>query len=292
MKLILSTLLFLLLLSFNSSAAQTPNGWDYNLTRRCTRTYDPTVTENYYADTSQCQKGKNAKQWTLVVESEQTANASCPGPLNQSFLINGANSPVTLGWQKHQSNLGVNWTVNMKVDHITHPHPCGTGYFTFFGFMDHVDHHGGPLPNPFNLSTSHAIFYDHYVPLGDNSARLVVGIQGWWGGKAHILEINLASENWGDAHPDPRAILVASNWSPDVEFVILHGPALGIVVNPGINSTISINWSALFNLAIANGWFSPTNGLPSVTQAAYIGVEAKGASVANLWHTDFRITSP
>jgi len=259
-------------------------GWDYNETKRCAKTPDPS-SANYYQDVAQCRRGKNAKNWTLAVQSEQAGGGSCPGPANQSFLINGANSPVTLGWYQNPSN----WTVNMKVDHVTNPHPCGAGYFTFFGFMDHVNHHGGPLPNPFQLSASHAIYYDHYVPAGDKAARMIVGAQGWWGGKAHVLEVNLASSNWGDAHGDPVAILVVPNWTPDMEFVLLDGPALGLSITPGVNAAVSIDWTALFNLAIANGWFTPLNGNPSVTQAVYIGVETKGASIADLWQTDFRV---
>ena len=286
----LKLLPFIFLLIFSSAVfADTPMGWDYDLTRRCAKTPDPS-SANYYQDVAQCLNDKKAKQWTLAVQSEPSAALSCPGPINQSFLINGVNSPVTLGWQTHQSELASNWTVNMKVDHVTHSHPCGQGYFTFFGFMNHVDLHGGPLPAPLQLSASHTVFYDHYVPNGDNAARLIVGAQGWWGGKAHVIEVNLASANWGDAHRGPIAILVAPNWTPDMEFVVLDGSALGLSVSTGTAAWVSIDWAELFSLAIQNGWFAPLNSQPSVTQAVYIGVEVKNTAIGNLWQTDFRIS--
>jgi hypothetical protein len=230
-------------------------------------------------------------RWNVIVESEKSAGVSAPGPANRSFPINTPGSPVSIDWLPHTSDMGSNWSVHLKVDQHTYPHPNGSGYFTYMGMQDHVDLNGGPLPDPAHLQSDHVISYDQWTPGSDDAARMLVGAQFYWGGKSHILEIILASSQWGDGHPDPEAIFVKSDWYGDgsAEYVVLNGAAFGLVATPGQASAVSIPWATLLARVIAKGWFTPIGTLPSVTQAVYIGIEAKNQSVADVWNTNFRI---
>lgn len=267
-----------------------PTGWDYDLRKKCAKTSSPGQA-NYFEVTDQC---LNYKRWTLVVESGNEPTGTCPPPATQSFLINGPNSPVTMQWFPHTSDLGPNWTVNMKVDHYNHPHPCGSGFFTFFGFMDQADLGGGPLPIPSELISSHLLAYNQWAPSSSDEVRLILGAQSFWNGKAHILEINAAQVNWGDAHPHPGVLSVSHNWGPNGdEFVTLYGPYWGISVPPGGGAvTRFVDWKGLIRLAADNGWFTPPaswTATHTATTAVYVGVEVKNRGVGELWHTNFRI---
>lgn len=265
------------------------SGWDYDLTKKCLKTVGQPGSENYYAVTNEC---SDAKRWTIAIASEKTPGAQY-GPANRSFLVNGPDSPVTVDWHEHKSGLGDNWTVNMKTDFVTHPHPDGDGYFTWVSMMDHVGEGGGPLPDPADLITEHRIAYNNYVPTGDNATRLIVGAQFFYGGKAHLIEINLSSTNWGDAHSDPEAVIVRGDWYGDgsLEYVTLDGAAFDLTVTPGDEKTVEIEWSDILEHVIDKGWLSPIGNQDSVTQGVFIATEVKNGAIADLWHTNFRVTS-
>lgn len=261
-------------------------GVDYNLTRRCAMT--TSGEGNVYVEPG-CPGGPN---WTLAVESERVAGVSSPGPVTRSFLINGPDSPATIAWYPHESDLGPNWTVNLKVDHATYPHPSGEGYFTWLAMMDHVGYGGGPLPGPAQLRTSHMVSYAQWDPTQEDASRLVFGAQAHWNGMAHLIEVNVRSGNWGDAHPHPGVILASSDWFGDgsMEYVALDGAYWGLTVTPGAGAQpLVFDWSSLFAEAIAQGWLLPMTE-PSATTAVYVSVEVKNRAVADLWHTDFRVS--
>jgi hypothetical protein len=184
----------------------------------------------------------------------------------------------------------------LKVDHVTHPAPaqCGTEYYTFFAFMDHVDHGGGPLPGPDKMISSHTIGYNQWSPVQGAAARLVLGAQWWWRGVAHILEIVPAMMNWTGGDPNNGWILVNKNWDGNntVQYVVLYGPCWGLSVTPGgAAEALSIDWKNILQIVIQKGWFDPFDPTtdPSATQAVYVGVETHEQAVADLWQTDFRI---
>lgn len=282
----LPALMSAMLLGVARQARAQTSGWDYDLKKQSAATTGNPGDANYFASTAQ--RDASGKRWTLVVQSEQGPGGSSPGPANRSFLINGPNSPVTLSWIPHTSDFGSNWTTRLKVDHSSYPHPSGSGYFTFFGFMDHADLGGGPLPVPNQLISSHVVYYTQWAPSASDGSRLIFGAQFWWNGKAHILEINGASANWGDSHPDPAALLVRKDWTPDMEFVLLNGPSWGITVPTGTNHTQFVNWKGILAQGISRGWFSPISG-GTMTQSVYTGIEVKNRGVNDLYQTNFRI---
>lgn len=269
-------------------AGPTPSGWDYDLTKECAITTGNPGDANYYADTKQC---TSVKHWALVVESENAPGASCPGPGNRSFPINGANSPISLSWIPHTSDIGSNWTVNLKVDQNTTPNPCGDDYFTYFGMMDHHDLNGGPLPDMTHLSSSHAVAYGEYTPRTTDSARLLVGAQVFWDGKAHILEVDLARSQWENPAAHPAGTIYVNKDFGGSEYVVLDAAYWNIAVADDSQAhTVTVPWNTLFAKAIASGWFTAPTG-PNATQAVYIGTEVKGRAVGNLYQTNFRVSS-
>lgn len=260
-------------------------GWDSNLTKRCAKTTGATSSTNYYHDSMQCDI--SGEKWTLAVESEAGLGMSCPGPVNQSYLINGSKSPISLNWINHISERGPNWTVDMKVDHISSPPTCAGPIWTWFAFMDHVNHGGGPLPAPHQVTSSHMINYSHWAPSSSGGARLIAGAQFWWGGNSHLVEIHLAQLNWGKAHPHPGVI--QRMLLPDgTEYIALYGDYWGVSVTPGIEKSINIPWNTLINQIISNGWFSSISG-SAATSAIFLAIEVKDHAIAELWHTNFRI---
>lgn len=165
--------------------AQTQSGWNYDLSRQCVATTGSADDENYWADAAQC------RRYTVVVENENTPQASCPGPANRSLPISkDGEGPIIVDQFPHESEIGPNFTVHQKVDFASWNNPCGPGYYAYLGFADMTE----ALPNPFLALASHLVSYGHWAPNG--SVRLLAGIQGFWNNKAHILEVNLASVNW------------------------------------------------------------------------------------------------
>lgn len=270
-------LVFLLISSYAN--AQTPSGWDFNLTKRCAITNGILGSYNYQ-DRTQC-PNVDWPSWTLTVESEDSPGDSCPGPVNESFLINGSNSPVQLSWIQNSYN----WTVGMVVD-TYHNLPCWGNFFTFFAFGDRVY---TVLPSKDHLTAFHLISYFEWTPNSDQAARLIVGTQLQWDGVCHILEINLASQNWGN---DPLSPTVYVNHAfNSCEYVVINGQYYGLSVpDNGTLVQAGIDWKYFIAEAIRNGWFTtPRN--PSVTQSVYIGCEVKGMATCYLWHTNFDIVS-
>lgn len=276
--------------STSGSFGSSNMGWDYNLTKKCFKTIGKPGDQNYFEINDQC--GQDGKHWLLVVESENAPGQSMPGPGNRSFLINATNSPVSMNVIPHASSLGTNWSVNLKVDHRTTPHPNGKGYFTYFGMMDHVDEKGGPLPAPKDLKVTHTISYSDWTPAADDASRMLVGAQFYYKGKAHMLEINLASSQWGDADPDPEAILVNHDFmgNGSSEFVVLDGSKFNLDIKKGVGTSVTIPWGTILQHVIQKGWFEQIGTAPNVTQAVYIGTEVKNQGVGNLWQTDFRVS--
>ncbi len=267
------------------------SGWDYDLTKKCIRTTGSPGDTNYFATTDQC--ANDGKQWTIAVQSESAPGESALGPVNRSFLVNGPNSPVTATWHPHTNEIGTNWTVNMKTDFMTQPHPAGDGHFTWFAMIDHGNQGGGPFPVPINLVSEHRIGYNSYVPFSDGASRLIAGAQFYYGGKSHLIEINLNSVQWGDSHPDPEAVHVSADWLGDgtLEYVTLDGAALGLTSTPEVEATIRIPWGDILARVIEKGWLTPIGTNESATQAVFIATETKNKVVTDLWHTNFRISS-
>ena len=271
--------------SFGGAAhAQSPSGWDYNLTKKCAKTPHPGQ-ENYYQELTECQSGKN---WTLVVEAEKVAGQSCVGPNDQSYLINGPDSPVTLNWIAHTSDLGNNWTANLKVDtsNIT---PCNNDQYTFFGFFDNADLGGGPLPGLTNLQSSHEIAYQQYAAAG-GEARLTIGAQVFWGGKAHILEILPARIGY-NTNPGLPSGVIQKVIAADTEYVILDD-SWGVKIDPtGATQFVYVDWANIYAKLIQLGMFTSPGSGQTATQAVYVAVETRNKAVTNLWHTNFRVSA-
>jgi hypothetical protein len=122
---------------------------------------------------------------------------------------------------------------------------------------------------------------------------MMLGVMAWWGGKAHILEVNLSAPGWPDGYPHSGVVLVDHDWWGDgtAEYVVFDGPWWGLSVPAdGASHEVVIPWSFLLRYAAAEGWFSPLEG-PAATQGVYNGVEVMGEAVADLYTTKFRTAS-
>lgn len=275
------------------SKALSQLGWDYNLTKRCVKSVNPQE-QNYFEDTAQC--GTSLKHWTVAIQSEQTLGGSCPGPVNQSFLINDPGSPVTMGWLPHTDEFGRNnWTVNMKTDFGSIAHPCGAGYFTWFMFMDHVDNNGGPLPRPDKTTFSTTLNFNDFVPNGATRGSALY--QGYWNGKSQLVELTFQGLNWGDNYPnDP--LVFDTKTTPEMNFVAIDGKAIGIEIPRLQDTYMAVPWHQIIQTLITKGYLqAPVGGWQnSATSAIGIGHEVHNFSpdnsvIADLWFTNFRVES-
>jgi len=275
----------------NTSVTYLESGWDFNLTHRCVKSPHPDK-ENYYQDTADCPIVD--KNWTIAVESEKDALlASCPGPVNQSFPINVGGSPLTLKWLSHQSELGDNWSVNLKTDLSTNTHPCGSGYFTWFVFMNHLGHGGGPLPRPNEVVFSATVNFNDFVP--DGHTRAIAGWEGWWDGKARAVELDFQGTGWGDNYPDDPAVVNYID-NDRTEFVTVDGSAYGIYIQKFTDTEIKIEWITILEDLILRGFLkAPSGGWENTsTYNIFLGHETKNnqpdnSVVADLWFTNFRV---
>lgn len=265
-----------LALAFASSAEASRVGADPGFRHRCVWT----ISDPIAAD--ECGEGEGRARWTFVVQSEASPLiGSCPGPFARSFPLGG---PVGLAW----APLWNGWEATISVDHRSAPHPCGPGHFTFAAMMDHREHGGGRLPRVEQLASDHRVSWALDAPAGDNAARALAGFQGWWRGKAHIVELNLAEQRWGDAHPHPGVIIHSRDWygNGSAEYVLLDAAWWGIRPAEGM---LHIAWGFLLGELERAGFLEPVAKAPNVTQAVYLGVEAKGRASASLSHSGFTI---
>jgi hypothetical protein len=248
---------------------------------RCVRT-PHRAEKNYYEDLRSCSSGKN---WTLVVEAESnTLGRSCVGPVDQSFLVNGAKSPVTLRWIRSERKSLTDWGVDMKVD--TSSGTICSNQYTFFSFMDHVEHGGGHLPALGDLHTSHALSYTQTAQ-ARGEARLTFGAQAFWDGRAHILEVLPAKIGYR-ANPGFPPGVIQKIVTPKFEYVILDD-SWGLRVKPdGLIHNVDADWAALFSKAIDLNLFARPTGETAV-QAVYVAVETHNRAMASLHQEEFDV---
>ena len=267
----------------------TPSGWDYNITKRCIKSPHPSK-DNYYEDLTQCEPG--GRNWTVAVESEKGLGKSYPGPANQSFPINQS-GPMTLLWREHVDQSGAtNWSVNLKTDFVEHAHPGGAGYFTWYAVMDHTGHNGGPLPRPNQVHFSARVHINDFVI--DGETRAFLGWQGWWDGKAYMIEVNFHLNKWGDAHSDKDIIVIHETES--FKFVCMDGSAMGISAPRKKKAEVSVAWSPIIESLVKRGIFpAPSEGWADAeTQTVFIGTEVRNNTptnsvLADLWFTNLRV---
>lgn len=252
-----------------------PSGWDYNLTK---------FHINFPL----------AKGWTVAVQSEKDLGVPCPEPKNQSFIPNLPGSPVTLNRIEHTDDQQQkNWTVNLKTDLHANTHPCGADYFTWYVFMDHADHGGGPLPRPGRVLFSLEAAYNHWLPAAHS--RGIVGFQGFWNGKAHLLELSTPSPGWGDKFPSVPQVIDYFDQAT-LEFVNASAQRYGVHFDTGQPAKlITIDWKPIMtDLAGAGHFTLPSDWNSATTTAIYVGHELHNlqptqAGVADIWFTNWRV---
>ena len=277
-----------------------PSGWDYGL-----KHWDYRYAFKH--------------SWMVAVQSEkELSGGSCPGKTNISFEPNLLDSPVTLDKIKGPDG----YSINLKTDLYNHAHPCGSGYFTWTTWHDHIGHGGGyaegdgkdgKLPRPDKLVTSVRAYYQHWLP--DAAARGIIAFQGYWedaeypNGRSHLIEISTLSDNWGDADPFPSIVEEVDR--DHLEYVHVDGEQIPpdvvsdmseyhphLVV--GSEVQIQVDWLPLMDHLI--GIDRLENPIPqggdrwanTVSQSVFIGHELNNfsddaAGVCDLWFRDFRV---
>jgi hypothetical protein len=272
------------------SSAQTHFGWDYNLTHECVNSVGTPDSENYYADHTDCPV--SGKHWLIAVESEAGLSQSCPGPIDQSLPIN-QNGILTLEWLPHVDEFGNhNWKVHLKTDLINHSHPCGGGYFTWYPFGDP----SGPFPTPDKTNLSATINYSDSTPNG--ASRCFLYWSGFWNGKDHNIEINLAETNWGTNPNLPPGYLLVFNDAAQ-EYVNVDGSYVGLTIPKNQDVTFNVHFWPLIQEMIRQGFFTaptdPSSGAWG-TGGMDFGTEANNFAASNsvaadLYVTNFRVTA-
>ena len=272
------------------------SGWNYNLTKKCVKTAQPSQ-PNYFEILAQCDPppipGIPQQHWSLGVSSENNDGVVCPVPAAQSFLINGAGSPVSLVWLPHTDESGnSNWAVNMKTDMYNFMHPCGAGHFTWYAFMDHIGLGGGPLPRPDQLRFGAVVNFNDYLPNG--AARALAEFQGYWGGKVRYVDVSFSRTNWGDNYPGDPMIYEYRD-SPEFTYISVSGEYFGISAPKAQDTLLQVNWSAILGTLIAAGRLpvygdNPSASAVGISHETYNGAPSLSA-VSDLWFTNFRISS-
>jgi hypothetical protein len=263
-------------------------GWDDNLTRRCVRSPYP-ERGNYYVDEAECTAPD--ANWTIAVQAERSLASSCTGANNTQSLPINDGGPLRLDWARHTDSAGrANWMVTLKSDFAAHPHPCGAGNFTWFSFMDHVDHNGGPLPGPGEFVSSATLWYDDWTPNG--GSRAIIAWNGSWDRRVVIVEINVAERSWGDSMPGTPDIVHAVQ-NPTLQWVIIDGPAIGITLPRRRETTIEIDWKPILQNLIARGLLvAPQEGFGAIKSAAVnYSTEVHNLGVSNAAVAELRITN-
>lgn len=275
-------------------------GWDYNLTKQCASTTGTPGLPNYYSITPQCSppSGTPTKYWQLGIQTENTLGATCiSGATNgRTDLVNGTNSPIRLNWLTHNSDIGQNWAVNMKIDRSSYPPPpsCTGTVWTWFAFQDNASQGGGPLPSITSLESSHRLNFSYYLPnSASDGARLIASAVFFWGGVSHQIEIDLFSINYGYPAPTQPGLLNKVNYANGNEYIVLDGAYFGATVpaNTTADTTVWIPWYQILQQAVSRGWLStpPTGQGNSSTISVNISIETKNRAIADLYHTNFRI---
>jgi hypothetical protein len=272
------------------SAAQSTFGWDYNLMHECVNSVGTPGSQYYYADHSDCPV--SGEQWQIAVESEASLGQSCPGPIDQSLPIN-QNGILTLQWLAHVDEFGNhNWKVHLKTDLINYSHPCGSGYFTWYRFGDP----NGPFPMPDVANLRATINYSDSTPNG--ASRCFVWWDGFWDGKSHVIEMNLAETNWGtNPNLPPGYLLVIRNASS--EYVNVDGSYFGLTIPKSRDVLLNVYFWPFIQEMINKGYFTaPTDRSPTgwATTGMYFGTEpnnfaASNSVAADLYFTNFRVTA-
>ncbi len=265
-------------------------GWDCGMKRRCVKS--PDAPTNFFAIDTDCIPGSNA-HWLIGNQAEVTGGVSCmPGTSNsQSYPITSpmVGSPTT-GLSINPVATG--WEYELKLDHVTNGVACGApNAFHWFALLEHKEH-GGVLPPMQSMHSSSKVWYDTFVPAG--ASRLMLGAEFIYTGtdgltKNWILEVNLASKNWGDGHPWNEVVAYSPNHAGSSPYLTLNGAAFGLAYSPG---HVTVSWATLMQWAMDNGFFLPVMpGTTPTTKGWYIAVETVGQAVAHLKVSDVWFTS-
>jgi len=282
---------FLFLFSPTNSFA-TNTGWDYDLTKKCVKTIDKNTPQTYFEDTTQCTTGD--KNWTLGIQSEKDLGQTCFGINGQSLAVNQENSLLSINWIPHTNEFNnSNWKVDLTTDLVTKTHPCGAGKFTWYVLMDHTGHHGGPLANPQNISSSIDLTVNTDNS-SNNATRALVAWGGWWDGKLHEIEMNFyISDKWGDNDPQPDIITSVKN--SDMEFISMNSRVSpwNIYINPNETKNINIKWIDVINSLISRGYMTtPVGGWNNATSVVvYVGTEVNNFTATNAGKTTLSVTN-
>ena len=218
------------------------SGFDYNLMKRCIRSYDAKA-DNYYNDIHDCTTKDN--NWTLSIQALDGTGQPC-GPDGQSFPINIGDSPIGIVWSKLPTS---NWSVTLRSDFAKHQNPCASGT-TKVIFADDTAHGGGPLPRPM-----HAMVNAHILPTitaNNGRGRIFSTFTGLWDGRAYTIDVVLNSANGLDMYPDDMILLQKSS-TPAADIFTVDGRAFGASITGTISTLVEINWQKILETMVTRG---------------------------------------
>lgn len=287
-------------------------GWDDGIYKKCATTYtgygsnrvnQPSLSKPYEVvdDCSADISLQSTPKWLVSFHSE--SNYGLSGQCQNSFEINGQNSPIKMNWSRQPD--GHYW-VQLFSDYSSLGHPCdggaynNGGYFNWFVLQQQND--TSYYPKPFSrILTKYKMWYDSFLPNGTTSggSRVIAVWNGYWKDKegklkSRNIEVALYKEGWGDAYPnDPRVIATYNN--DDVNFVFVDGSYYGYSLQKTVDTTLEIDWNKIIDDLIKNKYLvEPEDRNNSVTTGVGLGVETnnkskKGSIITNLWIKDITV---
>ena len=287
-------------------------GVDYGLKKQCIRSVSPSLA-NFYYDDVDCPGPSypTNEYWVTAVETEITTGALCNGAVDQSFLINGANSPVTEKWT---GSSATGYSLELKTDYTNIANPCTGTTFTWVPLMDNWVG-GGPLPPPNHLVTQFNATFSRTLPAGSGATRATTQAVAQWDVAANgtsvaasfEVEINFYIDEpqygvQGGLPPDVIAFRTNTSANPPFYYVSLDGSKLFAPVSASLSNQtlITVNWAAVLQHVIVEGLLPPPingwNGSNAVTTATFARTEVantipnqgKGGPVADLVVSNYK----
>lgn len=226
-------------------------------------------------------------RFRLAVHSENERFEAYGTP-NESFAPNAPGSPVTL------VPFNGKW-FDLKVNFADFEHPAGPNYWTWVALQHQFTTTWPPHPKDFSLWATGWFLY--WTPRASASGN--VGIQFFYDGMAHLVELRTVSPNWGDRKPaDPLVINHRVTDSLDYlavnadEYRKNYGNA-GFVLGETVGMELH-GW-CLLKLAVKHGLAEPSNWRDITVQGYHLGIELHNASAggpgdpAGVAHARFKI---